>query len=108
MRRRQAHKIIDSNDFAGEPWHKELLRTHHPLIEQRSRMINSSVRAQAKQLEGWSGLTKQDARYLRVKQRALDMVPQLLGDSEMLDEERAFFASVLTPPITVPNLLRSA
>lgn len=107
-RRREALKIINSEDFAGEPWHKELLRTHHPLIEQRSRMINSGVRAQAKQLEGWSGLTQQDARYLRVKQRAMDMIPQLLNDPEMLDEERAFFASILTPPTSVPNLLRSA
>jgi len=107
-RRREAHRIINSEDFAGEPWHKELLRTHHPLIEQRSRMINSSVRAQSKQLEGWSGLKNQDARYLRVKQRALDMIAQLLDDHEMQDYEREFFRSILLPPTTVPNLLRSA
>lgn len=109
-RRREAHKIINSDDFAGEPWHKELLRTHHPLIEQRSRMINSTVRGQAKQLEGWysGGLHKDDPRYLRVKQRAIDMIPGLLNDHEMLDEEREVFRSILLPPTTVPNLLRSA
>lgn len=107
-RRREAHRIIDSEDFAGESWHKELLKTHHPLIEQRSRMINSSVRAQARELEGWSGLSNKDGRYMRVKQRALDMIPQLLDDHEMPEGEREWFRNALIPPTTVPNLLMSA
>ena len=107
MRRRQARAIIDSDDFIGEPWHKELLRTHHPLIEQRSRGVNQNVRNESKQLEGWSGLSKADARYQRVKQRALDMIPALLDDPEMLDHERDFFRNILTPPTIIPNLKRA-
>jgi hypothetical protein len=106
MRRRQARAIIDGDDFAGEPWHKELLRTHHPLIEQRSRGVNENVRQQSKQLEGWSGLSEADARYQRVKQKALDMIPGLLADPEMPENERMWFGNALTPPSTIQNLQR--
>lgn len=104
MRRRQAHAIIDGDDFVGEPWHKELLRTHHPLIEERSRGINSSVRADSKRLEGWSTLTLNDARYQRVKQKALAMVSGLLADPEMPKDEAQAFGNFLMPPTTVPSL----
>lgn len=104
MRRRQARAIIDGDDFAGEPWHKELLRTHHPLIEQRSRGVNESVRQQAKQLEGWSSLTLKDARYQRIKRKAMDMVPGLLADPEMPEQEKIVFGRVLTPPTAIPGL----
>jgi hypothetical protein len=107
MRRRQARAIIDGDDFAGEPWHKELLRTHHPLIEQRSRGVNENVRQQSKQLEGWSGLKTADARYQRVRNKALAMVPGLLDDPEMLEHEREFFRNTLTPPTVIPNLRRA-
>lgn len=104
MRRRQAHGIIDSTDFAGEGWHKELLRTHHPLIEQRSRGINQTVRADSKRLEGWSTMDLKDERYLRVKRKALDMAPGLLADPEMPPEEAAMFGNILTPPTTIAGL----
>lgn len=97
MRRAQAHAIIDSPDFQCEAWHKNLLKTGHPLIELRSRMINHSVRAQSKQLEGWSGLKEQDERYKRIKQRAIDMLPHVLGDFGMPEEEAAMFRRYLVP-----------
>ena len=97
MRRAQAHAIIDSPEFAGELWQKELLKANHPLIEVRSRMINGGVRAQSKQLEGWSGLRPDDERYLRVKQRAIDMLPHVLGDYGMPEEEQRMFSRFLLP-----------
>lgn len=107
MRRRQARAIIDGEDFAGEPWHKELLRTHHPLIEQRSRGVNEGVRQQARQLEGWSGLTLKDERYQRVRRKALDMIPHLLGDPEMPSHEAASFSNILMPPTVIAGMKRA-
>ena len=95
MRRKQAHDIIESRFFSGERWHKDLLLTHHPLIEVRSRMINQAVRNQNAQLSQWAGNLKPDERYNRVKQRAIDMVPSLLNDYGMPEQERDMFARAL-------------
>lgn len=95
MRRKQAHDIIRHPDFAGAQWHKDLLLTHHPLIEVRSRMINANVRAQNAQLSQWAGNLKPDARYSGIKQRAASMVPHLLNDYGMPEQERQMFARAL-------------
>lgn len=94
MRRKQAHDIIDRLGSMSD-WQYDLLKTHHPLIEVRSRMINHGVRAQNDQLSQWAGSLKPDERYNRVKQRAIDMVPHLLNDYGMPDEERNMFARAL-------------
>ena len=95
MRRKQAHDIIDSPEFQGEPWQKALLKANHPLVEVRSRLLNGSVRAQDKELSGWSGLSNADERYKRVKQRAIDMLPHILGDYGMPEQEQAMFRRYL-------------
>lgn len=95
MRRKQAHDIIKHPDFICPDWQKELLLTHHPLIEVRSRMINQNVRAQNAQLSAWAGNLKPDERYNRVKQRAIDMVPHLLNDYGMPEQEQNMFARAL-------------
>jgi hypothetical protein len=95
MRRKQAHDIINSPDFVDESWHKQLLLTHHPLIEVRSRMINQNVRQQNAQLSQWAGNLKPDERYNRIKQRAIDMVPSLLNDYGMPAQEQDMFARAL-------------
>lgn len=103
IRRREARNIIDSPDFAGEDWQKELLRTHHPLIEQRSRILNSSVRGD-RNIQMLASSDLKNERYLRVKNKALAMVPAILSDPEMPQNERAMFSNVLTPPTTIPAL----
>lgn len=105
LRRRQAHKIID-DVFFDEPLHtKDRLLTHHPLIEFRSRWINDNVRAQDRQLGAWSGLSNADARYQRVKQRAVAMIPELL---EGMDTQEAdHYLRVLTPPTQVAGIKRA-
>ncbi len=95
MRRKQAHDIINDDDFMCERWHAELLLTHHPLIEVRSRMINHNVRQQNAQLTQWAGNLKHDARYDRIKQRAIDMVPSLLTDYGMPEQEQNMFSKAL-------------
>ena len=102
MRRREAEAII----HATHPAYREGAWKHYwinrEFIEHRSRWTNHHVRAQAKQLEGWSGLTLQDPRYQRVKQKALDMVPGLLA--EMSDADRAWMEPILDPPTTVASM----
>ncbi len=95
MRRKQAHDIIKHPDFVCPDWQKELLLTHHPLIEVRSRMINQNVRAQNAQLSQWAGNLKPDERYNRIKQRAIEMVPSLLTDYGMPEQEAQMFSRAL-------------
>lgn len=102
-RRREARAIIDSADFAGEDWHKALLRTHHPLIEERSRGVNQSVRTD-RGIQSLASSDLKDERYLRVKRKAIAMVPELLADPEMPENERIWFSNMLTPPTTIPSL----
>lgn len=102
-RRGEARAIIDGEGFEGAPWHKELLRTHHPLIEQRSRGINQSVRAD-RGIQSLASSDLKNERYLRVKRKAIAMIPELLADSEMPEQERLWFNNVLTPPTSIPGL----
>lgn len=95
MRRKQAHDIIDLPEFCVLPWQIDLLKTHHPLIEVRSRMINQNVRQQNAQLSQWAGNLKPDDRYNRIKQRAIDMVPSLLNDYGMPEVEAQMFSRAL-------------
>lgn len=107
MRRKIAHEIIDGEDFIEPLWRKEILKTHHPLIEFRSHWVNDHVRQQARTLEMWSGLKTGDERYKRVKDRAVAMVPSLLSDYGMDAEEAARYRVALTPPTVVPGLRRA-
>lgn len=95
MRRKQAHDIINHPDFICLPYQRELLLTHHPLIEVRSRMINHGVRQQSAQLTQWAGNLPHDERYMRVKRRAVEMVPHLLNDYGMPEEEAQMFSRAL-------------
>lgn len=104
MRRKQAHDIINNKGFTCPKWQKVLLKTHHPLIEVRSRMVNQGVRAQSKQLAQWAGNLPFDERYNRVKQRAIALVPRLLEDYGMPEHEADMFRRALG----VPKLLREA
>lgn len=99
-RRKEARSIIDSDEFIGEPWHKELLRTHHPLIEERSRTLNLFVRQQTPN----SNLSLKEDRYVRIKQKAIDMLPELLSDPEMSPGEAHAFRTILMPPTKIVGL----
>jgi len=107
FRRKQAHDVIKNPEFQSPDWHKDILLSHHPLIEYRSRWVNDNVRTQARQLEGWSGLTTQDARYVRIKDKAKAMLPDLLNNYGMPEAEKAEFERALCPPTTIPNLRRA-
>lgn len=95
LRRKQAHDIIDHSDFVCSEWQKALLKANHPLVDVRSRMINHSVRSQAKQLTQWAGNLAFDERYNRVKSRAMALVPILLESYGMPEQEQEMFRKAL-------------
>jgi hypothetical protein len=77
-RRRMAHAIINSDDFQEPAWRKELLLRHHPLIEERSKMINDSARTTR-----WHIPPEQvDERYRRAKSAAQALLREWLPDLE--------------------------
>lgn len=86
VRRKQAFTIIDALD---EPeWRKELQRNSYPLVEYRSRWINQGVRSRNEELSNWSGLDNADPRYIRLRDRAVALVPELLRDMDPVEAER--------------------
>lgn len=107
MRREQAHSIINHPDFQSPPWVKDMMLRHHPLIEYRSRWINDNVRANARNLEQWSGLKLHDERYVRIKNSAAAMVAPMLRDPAMDPVVLAAVMPVLCPPVTVPSFKRA-
>ena len=96
-RRAEAQKIIDAIE---EPeWRKTILRSHHPLVEYRSRWINDNVRAQSRAMEASNNLSLKESRYLRVKNAAFAALPAILG--ELPKDEAARYAAMLVPPTSI-------
>jgi len=109
MRRQQAINIIRANDFCGESWEKELLIRNAPLLEFRSRWTNTHVRSNDTIYQQWSGLSNDDPRYLRVKSRAVALIPSLLDEYGMYKPEADFFRERLSQrPKMMPNPLPRA
>lgn len=75
-RRAIARGIIDSPDFQEPEWRKELMRQTYPLIEERSRIINTMV----KQMAALESTT--DERYMRIRARAVDIMKGCIADME--------------------------
>jgi hypothetical protein len=103
FRRRQAHAIINSPDFKEPKWRKEILLTHHPLLEYKSKWINDSLRLNGHNLQRHV-VNKPDERYMRVKQRAIDMLPILF---EGMDPAiAASYRAALLPQKLIPALAK--
>jgi hypothetical protein len=86
VRRKQAHDIINGEDFQETEWRKDLLRRNHPLTEYRSYSINDMVRnnrAFIEQQRGGVG-SAPDERYNRIKANAEKVFREWLVD---LDKE---------------------
>ena len=114
IRREIADIIIFDRDFQEPQWRKDVLLAGRPLIESRSRWINDNVRANARQLEGWSGNQAQDDRYKRIKAKAIEMIPKLLDgmpdepDPGVLGSWGAkAYRNALLPPTEVIGLKRA-
>lgn len=104
MRRQIAADIVRGDDFDDPLWRKQILLSHAPLIEYRSRWINDNVRATARQLEGWSGLTLKDERYQRIRRRAVETLPKFLDGYGMDAAEADMYRRALIPATTIPAL----
>jgi hypothetical protein len=95
VRRKEAFGILDKLD---EPeWRKDMQRNQAPIIEYRSRWINDGVRSRSQELTEWSGLDASDERYLRVRDKAVAMIPELVAG--MSKEEAEKFKKVLLVPL---------
>lgn len=107
MRRSIAHALIRDSEFQASDWQRDLLLANHPLVEVRSRLINESVRAQHREL-AWANrhLSLVDPRYQRIKQRAIDVVPQLLDGFGMDPAEAANYRRALLAPTTIQSIPR--
>ena len=96
MRRKQAIDIIDKLD---EPeWRKEMQRNSHPLVEYRSRWLNQGVRNRNEEFIQWSGLDNNDERYLRLRDKAVAMIPELIEGMPPMEQIR-YKSQLLTPRI---------
>lgn len=77
-RRKMAHAIINSPEFEEPEWRKKLLLSHHPLIEERSKMINDSARTTRWQMPP----EPVDDRYRRAKSAAQAALREWIPDLE--------------------------
>lgn len=75
-RRQLALKIIDAMDEPG--WRKELLRGNFPLVEERSHILNQTVR----QLIGRD--TSTDERYERIRKKGVETLTRCIAEIEAL------------------------
>jgi hypothetical protein len=103
FRRKQAHAIINSPDFKEPKWRKEILLTHHPIIEYRSKWINDNLRGNQQAFDRFIK-GKPDERYLRVKDAAIAMLPQILEGVE--PAIAAAYRNTLVPQKFVPALAK--
>lgn len=100
IRRKEAFKIIDALD---EPqWRKEMQKSTHPIVEYRSRWINDGVRRQNEQLSNWSGLDNTDPRYVRLRDKAVAMIPELLDGMDPIE------ATKYRMQLLIPRLIDGA
>jgi FkbM family methyltransferase len=72
-RRNLARKIINSPDFDETPARKKALLRNHELVEEWSRIINTSL-----QREAQGDIDPNDERYARIRQRAIDLVQPII------------------------------
>ena len=107
FRRAQAHKLIKDKDFDEPEWRKRLMLGHAPLFEFYSMWVNDTVRQSAKQLDEWNSPRLKDPRYIRIKQKAIDMMPHLLDDYGMEKQMANRFREFLTPSQTIQDLPRA-
>jgi hypothetical protein len=81
MRRQEAMNLIDH--LEEDAVHKARLRTKYLWVEYRSKWINDNVRGQARGLEAIASANSlKDERYLRVKEKAVAMIPKMLEGME--------------------------
>jgi hypothetical protein len=97
LRRKEVAKLTADPDFEETAGTVARIRNIAPRIENYSRWVNQNVRQMPVM-----PLDPKDARYQRVKQRAIDMLPAMLDG--MPEAEAAAFKAFLDPPKTIANI----
>lgn len=75
-RRALAHSIIRSDEFQEPAWRKKLLLSHHPMVEERTLMVNQQCRAVR------DAGDPVDERYERIRTAGLAKMMQVMKDLE--------------------------
>jgi hypothetical protein len=104
-RRRIAQSIIDSDEFQEPEHRRRVLQRNFPLIEGHSRLVNSHVRGQDMDLRRASALSNADPRYLRMKEKAIALLPSMLEGMEPALANA--YRDYLIPPTVIPALKRA-
>lgn len=97
FRRKEVAMIVSDSDFEETDGTKQRIKNIAPRIENYSRWVNQNVRQMPIQV-----LDPKDERYQRVKQKAIDMLPQFFDG--MPAEEAAAFKNFLDPPKVIANI----
>lgn len=100
IRRQEAHRLLSQFAIDSD---LSLLQGQWPLIDQRSRMINSGVRGMKSNLS----LDLKAPRYLRVREKAEALAAQAMLDPAFPVEMKQSYGSYLFPPKEVPSLQRA-
>jgi len=100
IRRQEALNLIDY--LSEDTLHKAMLRTKYLWVEYRSKWINDNVRAQVRRLEAIASANSlKDERYVRVRDKAVAMIPKMLEGMEPQ------MAKVLHDQLIVPDKILS-
>lgn len=94
LRRQEALKLIYALSETDQ--HKALLRTQHMRVEYRSKWINDSVRDQERRGMMPVNSDTKDERYLRVKNKAIAMIPTMLEGMDPL-QAKVFHDQLIVP-----------
>ncbi len=104
IRRQEAMSLIDH--LSEDAQHKAMLRTKYMWVEFRSKWINDNVRGNARNLEAMTtGNSLKEERYLRVKDKAVAMIPKMLEGMDAATVK--MFQEALEPPSKIVALPRA-
>jgi hypothetical protein len=103
LRRQEAMSLIDHLD--EDAVHKARLRTQYIRVDYRSKWVNDSVREQENRRILPTNPDLKDERYLRVKEKALALIPKML---EGMDPQQAkVFHDMLIVPDKIVSFPRA-
>jgi glycosyltransferase involved in cell wall biosynthesis len=104
LRRQEAIGVIDH--LGEDALHKARLQTNYLRVEYRSKWINDNVRAQARGLEAMASANSlKDERYLRVKEKAVALIPKMLEGME--PQQAKVFHDLLVVPDKILSFPRA-
>jgi hypothetical protein len=97
VRHSEAMKVLVA--LSDDDWRKNMLAANFSMIDQRSIILNDHVRSMPS-----TSMNMKDPRYIRLKKRAMDMLPAIFADPGYDPALANAFQRILTPPTSIPAL----